>query len=316
MFRSLTSRIPVIVLIAIIIGGFPNYMVQEAQAVVEVSFKAAGSTTTATDAVQACFLETDITNSGLITNATDWSIAGNTLTGGTVTFLDGTCSGADGVTITGMTAAAGLPLAADSTPTLELANVGLQHNGANTQSVAINIALTDGIAPTVSSAATTSSTTIVLTMTEAMTNTTAEAGDFTIGGVASTPTVTGLNVAGTSITLTLNAKILSTDTVTVTYNGDATDLTDAANNDLADFASQSVTNNVAAASGSHLGCAGDCTSPTIGLDTYQARMVDGGFSYNGNTVDVLTHHTPFPLISAQIGKTNTVIVKVYDEYGT
>ena len=109
MLRSLTSQISFIVLIGMIIGGFPNYMIQEAQAVGVVSFKPAGSTTTATDAVQACFLESDITNSEVLTTVTDWSIAGNTLTGGTVTFLDGTCSGADGVTITGITAAAGLP---------------------------------------------------------------------------------------------------------------------------------------------------------------------------------------------------------------
>jgi len=64
----------------------------------------------------------------------------------------------------------------------------------------------------------------------------------------------------------------------------------------------------------NLACWGDCTSPTIGLDKYERRMVDGGFSYNGNSVDAIDYHTPFPLITAQIGKTNTVTVKVYDEY--
>jgi len=66
----------------------------------------------------------------------------------------------------------------------------------------------------------------------------------------------------------------------------------------------------------NFGCWGDCTSPTIGLDKYETRMVDSGFSYNGNAVDVIDFHTPFPLITAQIGQTNTVTVKIYDEYGT
>jgi len=311
-----------------LVAGFPNYMVQEAFAGAPITFITGGSQTTATDAVRMCFGETDVDEIGDLTTITNWSIdvSGGTtfvaLTGGTVVFNNNnaSCTGTtDSVTITGMEtgSSVAVSIAVDGAPNLRLADVNVTHNSLNEQTAPTEGIASDGIAPTVVSAATTSSTTIVLTMTEAMTNNAAVAGDFTIGGVASTPTVTDLEVAGTSITLTLNAEILNTDTATVTYNGDADDLEDASNNDLADFSNQAVTNNVAAPSGgSHLGCAGDCTSPTIGLDKYGIRSVDGGFSYNSNTVDVIAHHTPFPLISAQIGKTNTVVVKVYDEYGT
>ena len=63
------------------------------------------------------------------------------------------------------------------------------------------------------------------------------------------------------------------------------------------------------------GCKGDCTDPTIGLDYNERRLVDNGFTYNDNTVNAIDFHTPFPLISTQIGKTNTVTVKAYDNIG-
>jgi len=54
------------------------------------------------------------------------------------------------------------------------------------------------------------------------------------------------------------------------------------------------------------------TAPTIGLDRYGMRIIEDGFSYNGNAVDVVDFHTPFPLISAQTGQTNTLAVKISD----
>jgi len=62
------------------------------------------------------------------------------------------------------------------------------------------------------------------------------------------------------------------------------------------------------------GCS-SCIHPTIGLDKSGARMVDEGFSYNGNAVDAVPFHTPFPLISAQTGQTNTVSVTAWDGMG-
>ena len=64
----------------------------------------------------------------------------------------------------------------------------------------------------------------------------------------------------------------------------------------------------------HGGCA-DCTAPTIGLNSYYKRVVDNGFSYNGNSVQVEKWHTPFPLITAKVGKINTVEIIVYENHG-
>ncbi len=63
------------------------------------------------------------------------------------------------------------------------------------------------------------------------------------------------------------------------------------------------------------GCA-DCTPPTLGLDPFdRERLVDNGFSYNGNSVQVDTWHTPYPLITTQVGQLNTVEIIVYENQG-
>jgi len=62
-------------------------------------------------------------------------------------------------------------------------------------------------------------------------------------------------------------------------------------------------------------CFGDCQPPTMGLAPNGNRVVQGGFSYNGHTVDVMAGHTPFPLINATIGEDNHVIAKVYESQG-
>jgi len=62
------------------------------------------------------------------------------------------------------------------------------------------------------------------------------------------------------------------------------------------------------------GCA-DCVAPTLGLDTNYKRIVDNGFSYNANTVQVDKWYTPFPLINATVGETNTVEIIIYENNG-
>ena len=63
------------------------------------------------------------------------------------------------------------------------------------------------------------------------------------------------------------------------------------------------------------GCQGDCIAPTIGLDYTGKRIVDDGFSYNDNAVNVVDGHTEFPLITTLVGITNTASVKVFDNQG-
>jgi len=62
------------------------------------------------------------------------------------------------------------------------------------------------------------------------------------------------------------------------------------------------------------GCA-DCVPPTLGLDKNFKRIVDYGFSYNGNAVQVEKWHTSYPLINATVGEMNLVEIKVYENNG-
>lgn len=64
------------------------------------------------------------------------------------------------------------------------------------------------------------------------------------------------------------------------------------------------------------GCSGDCSPPTLGLDSSLKRIVSNGFSYNGNPVDVEQFYTPYPLITVQVGEPNRTILKIYDNGGT
>ena len=59
----------------------------------------------------------------------------------------------------------------------------------------------------------------------------------------------------------------------------------------------------------------DCTPPTLGYDAYGARLVGGGFAYNGLASDVEYFFTPYPLIESEVGKQNTVSLKIYENEG-
>ena len=59
----------------------------------------------------------------------------------------------------------------------------------------------------------------------------------------------------------------------------------------------------------------DCTPPTLGYDEYGAKLVDGGFAYNGLSSDVAYFFTPYPLIESEVGKQNTVALKMYENGG-
>lgn len=59
----------------------------------------------------------------------------------------------------------------------------------------------------------------------------------------------------------------------------------------------------------------DCEAPTLGLNDEGNRVVSGGFSYNGNAVDVDSFFTDYPQITAELGAQNTVVLKIYDDDG-
>ena len=63
------------------------------------------------------------------------------------------------------------------------------------------------------------------------------------------------------------------------------------------------------------GCDGDCWAPTLGLDEKNGRVVENGFTYNGNTINVERYFTPYPLITVDVGKQNYAVFKIYDNLG-
>jgi len=110
-------------------------------------------------------------------------------------------------------------------------------------SVSPSFDLIDSVAPTVSSATTTNSTAITLTMSETVEKNSPTAANFVISGASSSPTVSSISASGTSVTLILSAAVTSTNTLTVSYTRTSGDIRDVfGRNILANFANQAVTN--------------------------------------------------------------------------
>jgi len=63
------------------------------------------------------------------------------------------------------------------------------------------------------------------------------------------------------------------------------------------------------------GCGGDCTSPTFGKDKKGIMIVQGGFSFNGNSTDVTELWTPYHMITAQTNSTHNFTLKVFENNG-
>ncbi|WP_371503655.1 hypothetical protein [Nitrosopumilus adriaticus] len=68
-------------------------------------------------------------------------------------------------------------------------------------------------------------------------------------------------------------------------------------------------------SGSGSGCSGDCTPPTVGIDSKSLRIVENGFSFNDNPVNAELYYTPYPLVTVNVGQQNKVELKIYDGGG-
>jgi len=64
------------------------------------------------------------------------------------------------------------------------------------------------------------------------------------------------------------------------------------------------------------GCDGDCSHPTLGIDENYNRIVNNGFSYNDNPLNVELYYTPYPLITVNVGEENLTVLKIYDNGGT
>ncbi|MGI0082543.1 MAG: fibronectin type III domain-containing protein [Nitrosopumilaceae archaeon] len=62
-------------------------------------------------------------------------------------------------------------------------------------------------------------------------------------------------------------------------------------------------------------CNGDCTPPTLGVDSNGFRFVSEGFTINGKSFDVNDYFLPTELQTLHVGTPNNVILKIYDNSG-
>ncbi|WP_299290074.1 hypothetical protein [Nitrosopumilus sp.] len=62
-------------------------------------------------------------------------------------------------------------------------------------------------------------------------------------------------------------------------------------------------------------CDQNCVSPTLGKFYTNRMVVENGFSYNENTVDVTSHSTLFPLVTTSVGEKNTLSLILYEDEG-
>ena len=207
-------------------------------------------------------------------------------------------------------------LATDVTPTIQFTNNGDVKTCDTTTNTATNFgptAITDGLSPQFSSANTATTTTIDVVFTETIDDAgTVAIGDFTLTG----NTLTGTpSLSGTTVTLTVTTEIASGDILTIAYAETNGDLEDASNNFVRTFTAQSVTNNIAAPTEKNGSGCSNCEAPTLGLNSESKRIVENGFIYNGKPTDVERFFTPYPLISATVGKQNTAVFKIYEDKG-
>ena len=228
-----------------------------------------GTQTTATISYTATFSEdvidfvmSDITVTGTASGGTP--VVSNILgTGNSYTFDVVTDS--DGIVI--MTIPAGVT--ADAAGNL------------NTASTAYTVTV-DTVAPPFPSAATTDTTTIVLTTNEPLMAGTAPAGDFAV----SDNTITeDPMISDTTITITVNTAIEGNSAVTVTYTG--TTVTDVAGNSLVKFIGLLVTNNVADTTGPTFDFAQTTTATTIVItvsEPIEGATTAGDYTVSDHTI--------------------------------
>ena len=110
----------------------------------------------------------------------------------------------------------------------------------NNQLEDATVTVVDGIAPTVTGTRATSGTVIALTISEDVSDNSATPGDFSLSGVASSPTVSSISVSGITVTLTLSSTIVTSDSPLLSYSRTSGFVQDVSTNPLADFSSVAV----------------------------------------------------------------------------
>jgi len=288
-------------MIVLLSASIPTFMIQEADAAANITYTVATTTRTTLTLTfsEAMDSETDC--------KADWTITNGQDANGAITSEAHT----DGQTTMVLTLTAGIDT--DATPTVTYAENGIitdTNAGATDTIVVGGVVAPDTLAPVIDSAATTSSTTIQLVASEALTQNDLSASvqeDFELKGLAGNNIVVNAwtyDTVGTEknvITLYLSGPILSTDNPTVTYvSNAANDLEDIINIDLDDFIDFAVTNNIASLT-AKVGCY-DCTPPTV----QTSQITTPSDSYTITSADELTH------ITANVGDEISLLLKITD----
>jgi len=240
--------------------------------------------------------------------AASWSVTGFSIS--TVSSIaTGPCGGTATMTITLTTS-----MATDAVPTVTYDGSGPNPviTSCSTNEAMVDTTSdvpSDGLSPTLDSAATTTTTTIDVTYSEAMdTGPSITTTDYTITNPS--VSVTGVSVSGSIVTLTVGT-MGQDDTPTVAQPGSVDDTS--ANTLTAP--SSVVASDGTANSKNGSGCSGDCQAPTLGVNSEYNRIVTNGFTYNGKSTDVERFYTPYPLITVDVGKQNKAVFKIYENYG-
>ena len=63
------------------------------------------------------------------------------------------------------------------------------------------------------------------------------------------------------------------------------------------------------------GCSGDCTPPTLGVDSSGIVFVEGGFTINGKTYDVRHFEQTIPTQTVKIGEPVEITLKIFENSG-
>jgi hypothetical protein len=223
---------------------------------------------------------------------------------------DVNCAGGGQTTVTLVLASA---LDTDALPTVTFTNDGNVQACDDDADVANQAqTATDGLSPALSSAVVTSTTTIDVTFSEDLDAATIVVADFTVTDPATTIASVSEDSAGV-VTLTLNSPLSDFDTPIVTVTNAATGIDDTTAQD-----NTISSGNVVASSGfsskNGSGCS-DCEAPTLGINSDSKRIVENGFTYNGRAADAERFFTPYPLITATVGKQNTAVFKIYEDRG-
>ena len=307
--NKVNHSLMVIFMFIITISSVLSLQVQEAYATAPPTISTAVTATTTT--VTVTFSEPVFNKNGV--TGTDYEscfrVGGQTVTGDSLPI---TAIGSDAnVVLTVST-----PFATDATPNVDYDTTNcsstqrIAHVASATEELATVTfsSTTDGVAPTVSISvgplSPSEDSSVTFTWSESVTN--FDVADLSV----SSGTLSGFSGSGASYSVTwdLSGVSVGSDTITLAQDSgtDGNTNTGPASDTVASLSRISQPGS---------GCRGDCSAPTLGIDERFSRVVENGFTYNGNTINVERFFTPYPLITVDVGKQNKAVFKIYDDLG-